>query len=1020
MKILHLTDLHFKDTTSVNYSFNKIIDKIYEANKNEKIDFIFFTGDLVFSGEKSSDFEKAETLLLEQLCKKLNVPHKNVIVTCGNHDVYRNQEMGVITEKLFSIKDEQELISFFKDRNQFQASLNNIQNYLKFQESFYQKNLLNEEENDTLTKLYTIHERKFNAQIIYIVSINTAWRSNDSNTDSGNLLFPSEILKEAILKLPKNSFKLLLLHHPLSDLKYWNRVLIEDLIYDNFHIMFYGHTHKSLNTSIIKNSDGIVTVCSDASLSKINNHEYIGFTTIDIDIEDMSMELQKFRIDSEFMVYPNGFPININIPVDDKKRELLDFRKKVIKLYDIEVNKAKEIFVSNVKSKNSTFEELFSEPILKTTSSTSINSIAKTSNLARTITIKEIEEDLQNNFIIYGKDKFGKTSILYNLLVHYLKDISLYKTLPLYIDCSSKNIRNIRLEDIFTRTYQVSKSFFNQLKEEYNIRLLLDDYNKCDSNLKNNITDFITDNKDITYVTTSDENILSDFQEISIDSTTHVKLYIHDLTSKHVRSITEKTLQCDPEKTEEIINKIKSIFKQLNLPLNYWTVSLFLWIFNNTNEQNFHNNFELIQLYIDNLLDRQNIVTDKQIKIEYETLKIFLSELAFYLVTNYHSENYNIKYAKLVTFIEEYKESNRRLVITTEALLNLTIEKGILKQINENYYTFRLKGVFEYFIAYYLKDNQKSRDKVIQDDRFYLSFGNELELVSGFNKRDSDFLTKIFNKSSNLFEDTNNYYNSLGNTDEVLISMTSSLNLKLADYKKGINTLIKKDMDSVKDEISQFHSPDSDVSSKKMYDKIESISDHLEKVLFIISRVYRNSAVTDDDLNNKVLDFILESACNLCFLIIEEHEDKADFKENVFKLFTNFIPLVVQNFLFDALAQNNLENIFLDKIEELKRTNGNELKIFVLYYMIIDLDIKNNKRYIDDVIVYLKINTLKHASIYKLFSILLFGRYNSDSSKEYIEHATLVQAKKIDNSKKNIETTLKTIQAISNKSRIEK
>ncbi|MCW4470355.1 metallophosphoesterase [Flavobacterium sp. MFBS3-15] len=1019
MKILHLTDLHFKDTSSTNYSISKIVNKIYEETKNHGIQYIYFTGDLVFSGKSYDDFLKAEEILLTQLSTKFNIPHKNIFITCGNHDVYRNQEMSVITEKLFNLKTEDELNSFLKDENQYNASLENIKNYLEFQKHFYEKNQLDDTEVDILSDLYTIHKRIFHNKNVYIVSINTAWRANDSSTDAGNLLFPSETLKSIILKLPKESFKILLLHHPLTDLRYWNRILIEDLIYDNFHALFYGHTHKSLNTSITKNSDGIVTVCSDASLSKINNYEYVGFTIINIDIDDMSMELKKFKIDSEFLAYPNGYPFNIQIPVDDKKRELLDFRKKVLKLYDIELNKAKEIFVNNSKSL-STFEDLFSEPILKTTSSTSINSIARTSNSAKTVTLKEIEEDFDNNYFVYGKDKFGKTAILYNLFVHYLKNISFYKVLPIYIDCGAKSMKELTIEDIFIRTYQINKSFFQQLKNEYHLRLLLDDYNKCDTNFKTTIADFITNNKNVTYVTTFDENILSDFQEISIDSTTHIKLYIHNLTSKHVRSITEKTLKCDVEKTEEIIKKIKSIFKQLNLPLNYWTVSLFLWIFNNTNEQNFHNNFELIQLYIDNLLDRQNIVTDKQIKIEYETLKIFLGELANHLVKEYHKSNYNIKYAKLVNFIEEYKVRNKRLVITTEALLTLIYEKGILKQVNEDQYTFRLKGVFEYFIAYYLKDNKRSRDEVIQDDHFYLSFGNELELVSGFNKRDSDFLTQILDKSSGLFKETNDYYKSIGNADEILITKTSSLNLKLSTYKKGIKTLVKKDIDTVSDEMSQFQSTDSDVRPKKMYDKIESISDHLEKVLFIMSRVYRNSDVTDDKLNNKVLDFILESACNLCFLIIDEHDEKADFDENVFKLFTNFIPLVIQNFLFDALAQNNLENIFLDKIEELKTTKGNELKIFVLYYMLVDLDIKNNKKYIDEAISYIKINSLKHASMYKLFSMLLFGSYSSHANKQFIETAALTQAKKIDNSKKNIETTLKTLQSISNKSKNEK
>ena len=185
----------------------------------------------------------------------------------------------------------------------------------------------------------------FGENIIHIVTINTSWRANDSETDEGKLLFPSKMLKEIIIKLPKNDFKILLLHHPITDLKYWNRLLIEDIIYDNFHVMMHGHMHKSINSSIIKNSEGIVNISTDSSLSKISDYEHIGFTIVDINIEFMNVKLNKFRIDSDYMLYPNGNVLNLNIPINEVKRELLDFRKKVLKLYENELVKDRKSVV---------------------------------------------------------------------------------------------------------------------------------------------------------------------------------------------------------------------------------------------------------------------------------------------------------------------------------------------------------------------------------------------------------------------------------------------------------------------------------------------------------------------------------------------------------------------------------------------------------------------------------------------------------------------------------------------------
>lgn len=1017
MKILHITDLHYKDNSTINYNIDKIVNLIYEENKSKGLNYIFFTGDLVFSGGNLDDFRKASQLVLESLASKLNIPKENVFICGGNHDVFRNQEMSVIKEKLFNLTSEDDLNVFLKDKNQFAASIKNIENYCVFQNEFYQKNDLKSGESDLLNELYTVHKRNFEGRDFHIVTINTGWRSNDSKTDEGNLLFPTQILKKVIGNLPKDDFKILLLHHPLTDLKYWNRLLVEDIIYDNFHIMMHGHIHKSMNSSILRNSDGIISISTDASLSKINAYEHIGFTTIELNIEEMNVKMDKYRIDSDFTLYLYGTH-KIDIPVNEEKRELLDFRKKVIKLQENEMSKAKQIFVSDSEHATS-LNELFSEPILKTTSSSSLNNIAKKNDLSRVVDIEFIENDFNTNYFIYGKDKFGKTSILYYLYINYLINMSKHKVLPIYIDCSSKG-EHSDIEDIFIKNYHINKNFLNQLMKDYKVRLLLDDYHKISSEFKLKLEKFIIKNKNVTYITSIEENILSDFKDITIDSTLHTKLYIHDLTTTQVRNVTKRTLNCDIEKTEEIIIKIKSVFRQLNLPMNYWTVSLFLWIFNNSNEQNFHNNFELIQLYIDNLLDRQNIVTDRDIKIEYETLKIFLSELAIELIKEHHKDNYKIKYSALVNFIEEYKIKNRRLVITTEALLKIIIEKGILKQINdEGLYTFRLKGVFEYFVAYYLKDNKKTRDEIINDNHVYLSFGNELELVSGFNKQDSDFLTKIFSKSALIFQPINNEYNSIGNADEILKIKSSTLSLKLKDVTAGVQSLIINDIDTISEELNST-GYGSEVSAKPIYDEIKLNSDNLEKTLFIMSRVFRNSSVNNDKLTSQILDFILESACNLCFLAIDESESSPDNDDNVYKIFSNFIPLVIQNFLFDALAQNNLENIFLDKINEIKEMPGNELKVFVLYYMIIELDIKSNKKYIDDVINILKNSTLKHASMYKLFSLLLFKRYNSDYNKDFLEKAVIKQSKQINNSKEFTQNILKGINNIASQNRLKK
>jgi len=292
MKILHISDLHFKDSVDDYYGISRIIKKIIEACSGKSIQYIFFTGDLVFSGENYEDFIAARKIVLDELHCKLCIPKENILFVCGNHDVHRDQEMAVITENLKNLNSEDSLNRFLKDPKQFEASIVNIRNYLLFQSEYIESRECSDDNVDIIKNLYTIHSRNVNGNKVHIVTINTAWRSNDSETDSGNLIYPTKFLLEALTNLPQNDLKILLLHHPLNDLKYWNKIPVEDIICSNFHIMLSGHIHRSISAAITKNTDGIVSLTSDAALSKINKYEHIGFSILDLSIDDLEIKNQ--------------------------------------------------------------------------------------------------------------------------------------------------------------------------------------------------------------------------------------------------------------------------------------------------------------------------------------------------------------------------------------------------------------------------------------------------------------------------------------------------------------------------------------------------------------------------------------------------------------------------------------------------------------------------------------------------------------------------------------------------------
>jgi hypothetical protein len=117
---------------------------------------------------------------------------------------------------------------------------------------------------------------------------------------------------------------------------------------------------------------------------------------------------------------------------------------------------------------------------------------------------------------------------------------------------------------------------------------------------------------------------LNEFSQFAVND-----LYIHDITRKQVRDLTYKWPLVKQTTKEQVVDKLTSIFTDLNIHFNYWTVSLFLWIFEKTSVVNLHNNFELIELYIDNLLEKANLALNLKKTFSFDNLKDFLSELAW-------------------------------------------------------------------------------------------------------------------------------------------------------------------------------------------------------------------------------------------------------------------------------------------------------------------------------------------------------------------------------------------------------
>jgi hypothetical protein len=774
--------------------------------------------------------------------------------------------------------------------------------------------------------------------------------------------------------------------------------------------MFSGHTHKKRDTVHVVPEIGMYSCTSPATLS-LDGESKIGYSIIEVDLESFELRIENKIFQKDEEVFYSSEPLIGQIPVNEKKQKENRFRETVRKRFNTELEKANDLFLSySDKKDKSNFLELFTEPIIDVNSKTHVD---KSVSKSKKINLEQIKNSRKNE-ILFGKDKSGKTAILFKILLDSLNEFSSSNVLPIYINCKdlTKSTSSIDIIKTIRDFYELSTSDSENLSKKYHIKILLDNLNENEKFILTPLNDYISKYKNASIIATAEETLLNGFSNRTINGTSFNNLFVWDIGRTEIRSLTNKWPTLTEDSREILLEKIHKVFSQLNIPSNYWTVSLFIWIFEKNSDATFRNNFQLIELYIDNLLDKESFVSQESIyKIDFEDLKSYLSELAHHLVTKHNETNYVISYVDLINFTSDYKKGNRKFVIDTQTIVDVIIDKGVLKKMNADSYTFRLNGVFEYFLAFYMKDNSDFRNEVIDDGHFYLSFGNEFEICAGFNSRDIGFVEKIYKKTIEIFRPINLQYNfeKIDDHLKLIIQDKLKIDLRLPEFlKENIKPITLENQDVLFEEITGTDNKKiAEVQQKKFYEKIEPNSDNLEKALFILARVFRNSKFKNLELEDEIFNFILNSSCTLGFQLIEEIEEKKfDFisdkksEEDLMKLLTQFVPIVMQTFFYDALVQNNLENILLQKITELKKyANDNQLKLLILYFSLIDLNLKQNNKYIDEVIEILNIGVLKQTSLIKLYIYLALKVNGNKTLEQKIKKNIKEQEFRIDNSK---------------------
>lgn len=985
MNILHLTDLHYSERGK---NPTKLVQAITAKIKEERIhiDFVFFTGDIVNIGDDKAQYSQAIHLLFDSLQSELGVEPNNFIICPGNHDIDRNKISKSLRAYFNAeIKDNDQLNRFYRTKdNDYQNSLAPLSPYRKFADEFYIDKKANE-----LNDIFSIHHREYNGKIVSIVCVYTPWLSAlFGDEDKGNLLLPTYMMSELIDKIKKSDVKIILMHHPVYFLKEYNAYEVENMIYSNFKMLFSGHIHKISSMSRHSGTNGIFEHVAMASLTSIGG-QGCSLVCVD-DIEENKIVVKEIAYSEEVGKCSIGDAINYTIPCGDDKIEILSFRKKLHDKIAVEVDNANKLLLINDDEDGCDFLSLYNHPVIKTEAESNLES-----KHCPIISLEELINS-SDNYYILGKDKCGKTTLLRRIQIEALMNFNRSGRIPFYLDArdyENKIDDKFSIIDLVREYYGVNRSKATDIIESNNFILLIDNF-APDTDFSMYLTNnFLPKYTKLRFIACSEECLYNKMDASPFGDINIKKLYFHNLRSVELVQYTEKRLASSTQ-IDSIRKKIISICKQLELPLNYWTISLLLLIHHKSSESYAKNLFSILDVCIDEIFNKKQILLSRS-KISFEQLKKVCASLAKKMFENHASTVYSVSKEELLCYLMEMIEENDRLNISEIEIFNYLEKSGVIKlKYDDGRYVFRLNGFFEYFLAYQMTKDAAFKESIINNDEMFIAFKNQIEIYSGFKRDDYDFLGAIYNKVAKKVYPIWKQYD--GNLDEILLQKIKTQK-EIEDFCKThsvTRTLSSIEQANLED---QFEEPtfDSEVHTIPKIDTVNLTFDVVERYMSILSRTYRSS----DEISgrtqekNEIFQYILNGYCRLGFYLVDDFKKRIqneyasknielDFQElpefKLLNFISNFSPLVCQIALYDGVGHFSLERLIKKEIEIILNSgNIEEYKLFMLIFLLLDIDLESNREYIVTAMQNIRMNVLKYAIVVKLNYYLAFNAGNN-------------------------------------------
>ena len=709
--IVHLSDLHFKNDVENRFRIERLRDDIAALPLGANV-VTAFTGDLVQSGD-----QEQYDVLFDLLLGPLIEANHQIAIVPGNHDVERQ------------LTDSEGAAAFLKDR---------ASSYL-FSGNSFKQTPFRENPNGSLNNYRTLEElfepyaeRSFYGYVkqigdVSVVGMNSTWLSHErdnGDSDRGKLRVEPHVLSKYVESLPKASFKLLLLHHPLDWLEETTRDAITTIATKNFDLVLFGHVHTADLTSLVRNENGATFIQSPplrADWSKgTNGYAVIRCNTVsgaaEITYRSYSKSRRTFVLGEDFGSGGISYPKESDRKFFQSSPSLSSL---VQRFLAGEPHDLVDWHRRNVRAKSNYIESFITPQIHKVEYGEEEQWLEAPVALSRIF-----EPSMRDHFVIAPADS-GLSTCAFLTLKGIAENVRDTGIIPAFFDAgdTSVNRASILRSMVQTGLTRYTTAEMEHLAEQGSVRLIVDGLNLSNAehfnNFRQTIRKFFPKVPIVAFVRT--EKVGQAVSSLDYPALSLVDDDVYELAELGVQQIREVIAMHRKKLNDNTIEKLAThaieSLSQINEPIFPSTVAVLVETLVQDHDFRPINKARLLDRYVECLLGRFELEDVREGTFSSHDKIEFLSYVARKILeqdTGGLTDN-------------EWKDARS----SYEAGYLMELPRGLLKEFEEKgllvseggRITFRADYLFSYFIARQMKSDAVFAEKITTGNGLFKHHG---------------------------------------------------------------------------------------------------------------------------------------------------------------------------------------------------------------------------------------------------------------------------------------------------------